>query len=1145
MYASGLLVALFLFLVVTEYFAEFNTATRTFLFYSFVLCSIFVLIKYITLPILKLNKFGSVITYEQAAQIIGNHFSTISDKLLNTLQLQSNSGSILSNDLLEASINQKMQELKPIPFTSAIDLGENKRYLKYAVPPIILMLLILFIKPSIITSGTERIVYHQTYFEKQAPFKFNIQNKSLEAIQQQDYLLELNLTGNEIPNEVFILVDGVEHKMEKIDNTNFNYVFKNVQQKQEFVFIAAGFNSKSFELSVLPKPMLMKFDIKLNYPAYLNKKNETLANIGDLEIPAGTKLEWIFHTKNTDNIALTFPDTLVNVNKTNDDEFTFTKRLLQNSTYTIKTLNSFLKQNPDSVNYTINVIPDAFPVIDASEKTDSLNPKNIYFSGTIKDDYGFNRLTFKYTHQTQDSSGKPVIKTGDFPIGFDKQKISQPYFYYLDLSRFNLLPGDKFEYYFEVWDNDGVSGTKSAKTQIMTFKAPSVDEMNAIADKNNSEIKKDIDESIKKAKDLQKEINDLSKKLNEKKQMGWEEKKKLEDLLKKQNDLKNKIEETKQENQLNNQQQQENPQLDESIVEKQKQLEQLFENIMTPEMKKLFDELNKMLDKLDKNQVQQKLEELKLSNKDIEKELDRTLEAFKQMEVEHKLQQAIDKLDELKNKEEALNKETEQKSDSKNDDKNSTQDKQNKEQINKQLEQKQNELNKQFDELKQDIKEMQEKNAALEQPNDIPKTEEKQNEISKEMQNSSEQLNQNNKKNAAKSQKKASDKMQEMKEQMQQAMDAMQQEEQEEDMQSLRQILENLLNLSFAQEDLMNQLSKTRTENPQYLKIPQQQKKLQDDSKIIEDSLLALSKRVPTISATVNREISSINMNMGKAVSELAERMPANAQMRMQYSMTSINNLALMLNEALEQMQQQAKQNQNSKPGNGSCKKPGKGSKPSSSQGNKPSMQSMKQMQQQLNKQLEELKKQIEQQGKNPGGKKPGGEQGNKPGGKKPGGQGGMGQQGEGQGMMPGQGQGTSEQLAKLAAQQEALRRQMQQLMDKIKKDGGQNPGGNITDLMEQTERDIVNKQITQETMKRQQEILTKLLESEKAEREREQDEQRKSNEAKNQNFSNPTQFLEYKRLREKELELLNTVSPSLTPYYKEKVNQYFNHVNQ
>jgi hypothetical protein len=1163
LYTSGLLVAAFLFLVVAEYLAEFGTTTRTVLFYSFLATSSFVLFKYVAIPVLKLNKLGEIISYDEAANIVGKHFNNINDKLLNTLQLQRNSGSILSPDLLTASINQKMEELKPIPFTSAIDIAENKRYLKYALPPIALMLLVLIIKPSIIKDGTERIMFHQTYFEKAAPFQFVIDNNNLETIQQQDYVLELKLLGNEIPNEVFIQVDGIEHKMEKVDNVNYTYTFKNVQQNQDFVFTAAGFNSKSYELKVLPKPMLVKFDIQLSYPTYLNKKNETISNMGDMQIPQGTKMQWVFHTKNTDQIFLNFSDTIVDISKSSEDEFSFSKRMMQSMPYSVKTMNHFLKQNPDSVNYTLNVIPDQSPVIDVNEKTDSLNPKNIYFSGTIKDDYGFTRLTFKYTQYTQDSTGKVIVKNGEQLMGVNKQQITQPYYYFLDASKFNLLPGDKIEYYFEVWDNDGVTGSKSAKTQTMLFKAPTIDEMNEATDKNNSEIKKDLDDGIKKAKDLQKDINDLAKKLTEKKQMGYDEKKKLEDIIKKQNELKNKIEESKQENQLNNQQQQENQQLDESLLEKQKQLEQLFENIMTPEMKKLFDELNKLLDKLDKNQVQEKLEELKLSNKDMEKELDRTLEAFKQMEVEQKLQQAIDKLDELKNKEDGLKKETDsnkenkdskdktdenktENKDSKSDNKDKTEAKDKKETSSKELEKKQDDLNKQFEDLKKELKEMQEKNAALESPNEIPKTEEKQNEISKEMENSSEQLSKDNKKNASKSQKQASDKMEEMKQQMQASMDKMTKDEEEEDMQAVRQILENLLNLSFAQEDLMGQLSKLRPDNPQYLKITQTQKKLQDDSKIIEDSLLAISKRQPAISATVNREISAINMNMGKAVYELAERQQSNAQMRMQYSMTSINNLALLLNESLESMQKQAKESKESKPGNGSCKKPGKGKKPSSKPGDgKPSMQSMKQMQQKLNEQLAELKKQLEQ-GQKPGGQKPGDKPGQKPGGQKPGGQGGMGQQGGQKGMMPGQqGQGMSEQLAKMAAQQEALRRQMQQMMDKIKKDGGSNPGGNIADMMEQTEKDIVNRQISQETMKRQQDIITKLLESEKAEREREQDEQRKSNEAKNQNLSNPTQFLEYKRLREKELELLNTVPPSLTPYYKQKVNDYFNSVNK
>lgn len=1163
LYATGLLVAVFLFIVITEYFAEFGITARTILFYVFMTCSAFVLAKYIVIPLLKLNRLGSVISYEEAAHIVGKHFNSINDKLLNTLQLQKNAGSILSVELLTASINQKMEELKPIPFTSAINLNDNKQYLKYALPPIILFVLIFLIKPSIITDGTERMVFHQTYFEKQAPFQFEITNKNLEAIQQQDFKLELKLKGNEIPNEVFVLVDGIEHKMDKADKLNFAYTFKNVQKNQNFVFVAAGYNSKSYELLVLPKPMLMRFDIQLTYPAYIHKANETVSNIGDLQLPQGTKLQWLFQTKNTDQIYLRFADTILDANKKSDKEFLFSKQMMQSTSYSIKTMNHFLKQNPDSVNYTINVIPDQVPLIDVSEKVDSLNSKNIYFSGTVKDDYGFTKLQFKYTLYTQDSLGKPIIKTGEQAMGIDKQQISQPYFYFLDASKFQLLPGDKIEYYFEVWDNDGIIGAKSAKTQTMQYKSPTMDELNAATDKTNSEIKKDLEQNAKQAKDLQKDINDLSRKLVDKKQIDYEAKKKLEEIIKKQNELKSKIDENKQQNQLNNQQQQENQQLSESILEKQKQLEELFENIMSPEMKKLFDELNKLMDKLDKNQVQQKLEELKLTNKDMEKELDRTLEAFKQMEIEQKLEQAIDKLQDIKTKEDALKKETEgnknsekpnekdnektNEKDAKNDDTSKTDAKNDKEQksnSSKELEQKQNELNKQFDDLKKDLKELQEKNAALESPNEIPKTEQQQKEVSQEMQNSSNQLNQNNKKKASQSQQKASEGMQQMQQQMQQALDAMQQESQEEDMQAVRQILENLLNLSFAQENLMGQLSKIRSDNPQYLKVTQTQKKLQDDSKIIEDSLLALSKRQLMISATVNREISAINMNMGKAVEELAERMQSNAQMRMQYSMTSINNLALLLNESLEQMQKQAKDQKQGKPGSGSCKKPGKGQKPSPGQKpgeGTPSMQSLKQMQQRLNQQIEELKKQLEQQANKPGGQKPG----QKPGGQKPGGQGGVGQQGQ-QGSMPGQqGQGMSEQLAKMAAQQEALRRQMQQMMDKIKKEGGSNPGGNIADMMEETERDLVNRKITQETLKRQQDIITKLLESEKAEREREQDEQRKSNEAKNQDFSNPSQFLEYKRLKEKELELLNTVSPSLTPYYKQKVNEYFNSMNK
>jgi hypothetical protein len=179
-------------------------------------------------------------------------------------------------------------------------------------------------------------------------------------------------------------------------------------------------------------------------------------------------------------------------------------------------------------------------------------------------------------------------------------------------------------------------------------------------------------------------------------------------------------------------------------------------------------------------------------------------------------------------------------------------------------------------------------------------------------------------------------------------------------------------------------------------------------------------------------------------------------------------------------------------------------------------MATMRKMQQQLNQQMKELMDGM----KSPGGKK------------------------------AGQGSQMSQELAKLAAQQAALRQMIQDAANQMMKDGKDGKNGSsgqlqkLADQMDKTETDLVNKRLTEETMKRQQEILTRLLESEKAEKEREQDQKRKSEEAKNEYFSNPKQFFEYNTLKQKEAELLRTVPPALNPFYKSKVNEYFNQVN-
>ncbi|MBS1647230.1 MAG: hypothetical protein JST67_07810 [Bacteroidetes bacterium] len=1154
LYAAGLLLLFYLSVSVLEYFAEFNSYIRAFLFYSFLGSSLFVLGKYIAIPLLKLNSFGAIISYQQAAKIIGNHFSNVQDKVLNVLQLQSETNQHASLELLQASIHQKTMELKPVPFTAAIDLSENRKHIKYALIPFVLLLAILIVNKKILGTGTTRLIHYNTYFEKEAPFQFNIENKNLQAIQQQDFELNVKINGSEIPSEVFVLINGNEFKLDKQKEIH-RYVFKNVQQNIDFQLSGGGFRSKIYTLTVLPKPTLLGFEASLKYPAYLHKKGETINNTGDMLVPQGTQITWTFNTKNSDGIWLRFMDSSINLKPQAENKFLFSKRFMQSAMYNISTHNKMVPQS-DSIPYTINVIPDTYPTIEMHEKTDSLRTDVIYFSGNIKDDYGFSRFDFKYKIYTAKESKNEEEQHYSMPLQVNQS--TQPFVHYIDIAKMNLQPGDKVEYYFEIWDNDGVHGAKSSKTNIAVFKAPTLEDLEKQNEQNNHQLEKDLEESLKKSKELQKEIADLNKKILEKKQLTYDEKKQLEKLMKNQKELEKKINELNQKNEQNNQEQNKYQQPNENLLEKQQQLEKLLNEIMTPEMKKAFDELQKLMDKMDKNKVQETLEKMDLQNKDIEKELDRTLEQFKQMQVQEKLEKTADKLKELAQKQEQLSQETEnkknnsektkdnnkndnpknennkandkKKEDTKSDNKNAEQKNgENKEDKNKTALEKQNELNKSFEDIKKDIQKMQELNQSLENQLPLPDTKQQEQNASQQQQNATEQLQKNNQKGASKPQQQAAEQMQQMSDKMQQAAEQMQEEQEGEDTEALRQIMKNLLYVSFSLEDLNNNIKKTKTNDPRYTSLAQTQKKLQDDSKMIEDSLFALSKRNPKVSAHINREISAVKMNMKKSLSALEERNSGEAQIRTRSAMTSVNNLALMLNESLEQMQAQMKAQKNQKSGgSNSCKKPGKGQKPSNN--SSPSMSSMRKMQEQLNKQIEQMKKMLEQ-GQQQGGKKPG----DKPG------------QPNGQGGNPyGNTPGMSESLAKMAAEQEALRRSMQEALQKMKKEnGGSQPGGDILNKMEETETDLVNKRITQETIKRQQEIMTKLLESEKAEREQEQDEKRKSNEAKNQDYTNPAVFLEYQKIKEKETELLKTIPPDMTPYYRQKVNEYFNTIEK
>ena len=1066
-YVVSILLIFFLFFAVVEFLSSFGVGGRTFLFWTYILLNLIVFGKLLVIPLLHLFKIGKTLNYKDAAKIIGKHFPEIDDKLLNVLELSEVSNE--DNALITASINQKIKKLFPISFKNAIDFSVNKKHLKWAGIPIsIILLFIVSGKDYILTESSARILKHNTFFEPKAPFNYVILNENLSCKQFDDFLLKIKVEGNEIPSEVFIKWGQNTFKLNSLGNNEFDYSFSRIHTDVDFQFSGGGYLSKIYTIKSLAQPKVVNMAISISHPKHTSKKREDIENNGDLIVSEGSLISWDIQLENTDNCSFIMGDKLIKESTKN--QLNIKQQIFKATSYSI--ISSNANNLRDTLTYFINVIADEFPKISLAQFYDTTNNK-YRFSGIIEDDYLLNKLEFIYSYTTND---KVITSVEEIII---QRKNLEQFFHATNFEDLNIDPGKEVNYYFKVWDNDGVNGSKFTKSGTFTYKEPSTDELIEKKDLENEKTKSGLNKSISLAEEIQKEIEKLNKKILEKKEIGWEEKQKAKEILKKQKELEKQIKDTQKRNSENLKNQEK---LNSSILEKQKQLEELMNKVLDEEMKKLLQEMEQMMNEADKEKLKELLEKLDKENTDLEKELDRELELFKQLEFEQKVEEALDKIAELKQQQENLKKETKEGNLDDNE-----------------LTKKQEELNKKMDELKKDLEDLRQKNMELENKNELPKTQELEEDIKQNMQESKDALEKGMKKKSAKSQQSAIDEMKQLEQKLQSMQQSSGGDKPIEDMETLRKILENLITLSFDQEDLMGRVNNTPRNSPEFVKIIQQQNKLSDDSKIIEDSLFALSKRVIEIQATINQEIASIKSNMQKATEELEARDVNRATQRQQLVMTATNNLALLLSEILEQMQKQLDMPPSQ------CNKPNNLSKPNPNC-SKPSMSELKKAQKKLNEKMKEGKN-----GKNEKGKK--------------------------------QGEKQSKELMNLAKEQAQIRKQLMELRDEMGENGEKGKIDKILEDMEENERDIINNRITQETINRQEDILTRLLEAENADREQDKDDKRKSTEWEFEPENMSPEFLEYQQQKKAQEELLKTTPVQLTPFYKKKVNSYFNKI--
>ncbi|MSP85696.1 MAG: hypothetical protein EXR18_07735 [Flavobacteriaceae bacterium] len=1072
----------FILTLFVEYFFWFKPTARTILFCLFIAVELFFLSRFILFPVFKLFKAQKGIDYNQASKIIGNHFIEVGDKLINFLQLLEHKN---KSELLLASIQQKANSLQPIPFGNAINFNANKKYLPLALLPI-LFFAIFYISGNseILSQSLNRVVHFKQQFLPPAPFKFVILNKHLQTEQNKDFVLKVKSEGKIIPENAMIFIGDESYFMESTDNGEFQFKIEKPTTTISFHVEANEVSSEELELSVITVPLILNLEMALNFPSYLNKKSEIIKGTGNAALPEGTSVTWKINTIATQSVN--WSDLKSNYSFLKDDNsFKLTKNISQNTEYNIVTSNSKVK-NYEKLNYQISVIKDRFPTINANCAPDSLKVSKSYVLGQISDDYGLSKLQVIYYEKDKPQTAKQGRIAVKKDI-YDQFVFSFP-------SNLPVVQGVSYEYYFEVFDNDVLHNFKSSKSSLFYNRVATDEEKeNQMLQEQNNNINS-LEKSLKNQDKQISEIEKLQKNGKEKQSLEFKDQQKVKDFIKRQKQQDEMMKEfaKKMEDNLDKFK---TDKKDEFKEELEKRLQKADKDL--EKNQKLLDELKELNDKIKNEELFDKLEKFKQTSKDQTKNLEQLVELTKKYYVEKKAEQIADKLDKLADKQDKL---------SENEKNNKAE--------------KQEEINKEFDKIQEDLKELEKENKELKAPVDLPKDAEKEKSIDEDLKKASDELQKDKKDKAKPKQKSAAKKMKEMGGQMIESMAGGEMEQLEEDIKMLRQILDNLLAFSFSQEDLMKQFKGLKRGSPSFNKDLKIQQNLKQQFKHVDDSLFAMSLRNPKIAENVTKEIGNVHYNIDKALDSFVNSQIPKGLSHQQYTISSANNLADFLSDALNNMQSEM---QMSGSGKGGKPKPGKG------QGSEMQLPDIIKKQEGLGEKMKEgIKK-----GKKPGdGKKPG--EGDKGKYGKDGKSGG----GDTQGGENGEdGEGNAGEIMKIYQEQKQLRDALQ---NELNKEGIGGSGQNVLDQMKQIEKQLLNKGFDNETLQKMLNLQYELLKLEKATQQQDEEKKRESQtnlkDFNNQSKALPSNLQEYIN----RIEILNRQTLPLRSNFNQKVQEYF-----
>ena len=1039
------------------------------------------------------------------ARLIGRQFPEVGDSLLNFLQLSEGRHSASSDEFVDQAVARLGEPLKVVPFENATSWSILKTTSTWAIALILLLLVCVIAAPTSFLSATTRVLQPTLVFEKPAPYAFQISPGDAEVIIGESVTVAVDVTGAERPSETPVLESIIDGELRSrfvnlsADSLGtLGYTFSQIRQSFRYRISAPEVTSPWYSVRLVERPLIQEFAVTVRYPGYTRMPARQLdVNVGDFSALVGSSVDltatlagadaseaWVqFESGRTIDMALL------------GNRATASFTVNRNDSYYIALVTADGISNLDPIAYSIESVLDGFPsvtLLSPAPLVDLSDELSLTLLAHVTDDFGF--LDLKLNYRLAES------RFSEEQEGFNSISIPLDNTYVLDqeigfawsfkaLSGLDPVPGDVFEYFVEVRDNDAVAGFKSAQSRVHRARMPSIAEQYESLEEKKSDTQASMEELMEKADQAREQFEELKSELMQKPEAEWQDERMLEQLQQKEADLEQTVDEISSQMEEMAQQMSENEMVSEQTMEMFEELQNVVEEVRTPELMDALKQLQQAIENLDVNQMQEALEKFEFSEEMYQDRLERTLDLFKDLRMKMDMEEIEKRAEDLAKTEEKLAEET-----AKLQNEEKSQDSSGE---NKQPDEKKEDLANQQELAAEDMKKLEEKmeevrermedlkNSPKEDMQDLLEDTQDQ-KLSQEMNQNAEQMKQDELQKAQEGQQKMSEQLSQLSAQMDQMQMSMQGAQMQLNIAAIRAALEDVLTLSKEQEVLRLEISDLSPESPLLRPAAQTQTRLLEGLSSVSDSLQQIAKEIPQMTRDIQQQAGDGMREMAEATDALTERAARRASGYQRAAMTNLNELALMLSELLNQQM------------NGS----GAGQSNQSMEQMMESLQQMGQQQQQLNQQIQQLLNDMQ-------GSKLTNE--------------------------------LTDRLKQLGSQQEKMRNELRQMSrEKNARNKMLGDLNRIADQMMESIQEMQQNKVSGRTVERQNQILTRLLEASKSMQERGKDKKREGKSAEQLLRESPADLPPNERLERLRKDLIRALETGYSSDYQALIRRYF-----